>query len=234
MSRYAQATPRSADTKPVPVSRRIGVISDVHGNVPALASVLAHLSDLDEIWCLGDTLDVLDDPGVECWDMVDAACSIVLRGNHEDEFAAHSPRAMRMPVQHVSEDGRIGLWHGSPRMPLHEYVFTQEQADASLARAIELHPQIQLILVGHTHVPSLFARRMMIHDMTDPAPDGAAFDVFEPLLACPGSVGQSHNDGVAQWLELDVRDDGMSLRYRAERYRDARPPASMTISAKRQ
>ena len=35
---------------------RIGILSDIHGNLPALEAVLANVKkqDLDELYCLGD------------------------------------------------------------------------------------------------------------------------------------------------------------------------------------
>ncbi|MGH2519209.1 MAG: metallophosphoesterase family protein, partial [Chloroflexota bacterium] len=33
---------------------RVGIISDVHSNLPALAAVLRDMGRVDELWCLGD------------------------------------------------------------------------------------------------------------------------------------------------------------------------------------
>jgi predicted phosphodiesterase len=219
-----------APSADVPGMERIAVISDVHGNGPALTAALEQIerAGIGRIWCLGDTIDVLDDEGLACLDEVERVCEVVLKGNHEEEFAPDSPRFARMPIEHVTPDGRIGLWHGSPRRPLHEYVFHDEQATGSLEYAITRHPSIKLVLVGHTHVPSLFARGLTMHDWNDPAPADLEMPVFEPMLACPGSVGQAHDDGMAQWLELGV-GESIDLTFRAVRYREPLAPVSFTI-----
>ena len=64
--------------------RRIGVISDVHGNLPALEAVLANAEgeECREVWCLGDTFTGADSVG--CFDLVRERCKHVLFGNHEE------------------------------------------------------------------------------------------------------------------------------------------------------
>lgn len=64
---------------------RIGVISDIHGNLSAMETVLAflHRHAVDRIVCLGDAIDPL--PGsravIERLESLDVP---ILRGNHED------------------------------------------------------------------------------------------------------------------------------------------------------
>ena len=63
---------------------RVAIISDIHGNLPALEAVLQAVDGErpDEIWCLGDLVGYGPRPN-ECCDVVRASVQICLRGNHD-------------------------------------------------------------------------------------------------------------------------------------------------------
>lgn len=63
---------------------RIALISDIHGNLPALEAVLADIRTavVDEIICLGDIANVGPHPA-ECLDLVRSLNCVTLQGNHE-------------------------------------------------------------------------------------------------------------------------------------------------------
>lgn len=63
---------------------RIAVISDVHGNIPALQAVLADigLRGISRIICLGDMIGKGPNPDLAV-DMVRASCELVIMGNWE-------------------------------------------------------------------------------------------------------------------------------------------------------
>lgn len=63
---------------------RIAVISDIHGNVEALRSVLADIDtkDVESIICLGDIVGYGPDP-TECVEVVAERCEWSLMGNHD-------------------------------------------------------------------------------------------------------------------------------------------------------
>jgi len=67
---------------------RIGIISDVHGNLEALQSVwdLFESEKVDTIWCLGDIVGYGANPS-ECVSEVKSRCSIILKGNHDEVVA---------------------------------------------------------------------------------------------------------------------------------------------------
>jgi hypothetical protein len=58
------------------------VISDVHGNLPALEAVLADLGSVDTLVCCGDLVGYYPDVA-EVVDRVRALGALVVRGNHE-------------------------------------------------------------------------------------------------------------------------------------------------------
>src|SRR5580700_4170582 len=76
-----------------------GLISDIHGNLAALTSVIADMEEngAERVICLGDVVGYGPYPG-ECLDLV-RRCGAVLMGNHEEAllFGAENfnPRAKR-------------------------------------------------------------------------------------------------------------------------------------------
>ena len=65
----------------------IAVISDIHGNLPALTAVLADIDQrgMTRILCLGDVVGYGPEPG-DCLDLIQQRCQVTLMGNHD--FAA--------------------------------------------------------------------------------------------------------------------------------------------------
>lgn len=63
---------------------RIAVMSDIHGNAPALASVLADVERhaVDRIYVLGDVINGGPEPEA-CWSLVQERADGIVRGNHE-------------------------------------------------------------------------------------------------------------------------------------------------------
>jgi diadenosine tetraphosphatase ApaH/serine/threonine PP2A family protein phosphatase len=171
----------------------IALISDVHGNLPALEAVLAEIDELGRaqgepvrIWCLGDTVGYAAQPA-ECVDLVRARCEVVLAGNHDLAVVGDA---------RVNRDAVPGLFNGGPGAGIAYAVRTigpERMAwlaglePSRLLDNVELHhgsdrdpiweyvrteesatahlklQQRELGAVGHTHMPLLWE-----------LPDGAA------------------------------------------------------------
>jgi predicted phosphodiesterase len=61
---------------------QIGLISDMHGNLPALEAVLADMTDIDTIGCVGDVVGYNPWPAA-CVDRVREIASVTVQGNHD-------------------------------------------------------------------------------------------------------------------------------------------------------
>ena len=205
---------------------RVGVISDIHGNLHALEAVLTAIEGeaLDELWCLGDLVGYGPQPN-RCCALVAERAALCLIGNHDlgvlgrldlAEFSEDAAASARW-TQGVLDDasrrflealepsakrGQAELHHASARDPVWEYVLSPEVALASLAVATE-----PLVLVGHSHVAlalGLAGTRMDGGLM----PGGTELDLEagERWLVNPGSVGQPRDgDARAAYLVLDLR-----------------------------
>ena len=69
---------------------KILIIADIHANYRALTAVLETFSDADEVWCLGDIVEIGPCP-VECIRLVRESCRYVVQGNHDASFVAFDP-----------------------------------------------------------------------------------------------------------------------------------------------
>ena len=208
-----------------PLSRRVAVISDVHGNRQALDAVLAAISteDPDEVWCLGDLVGYGPQPN-ECCEKVAARADLCLAGNHDlvvlgtlemEDFAGDAAAAARWTqtvlrddarewLSSLSSSARVGneveLFHGSARDPVWEYVLSEEAAWWTLQAT-----QAPLVLVGHSHVPlALTPGSERVGGGVAGA--GAVVDLSAGRwLLNPGSVGQPRDgDPRAAFLLLEL------------------------------
>src|SRR5918997_5013933 len=157
---------------------RVAVVSDIHANRHAFEAVLADLrqAGADEVWCLGDLVGYGGQPN-ECVELAREHAALCLAGNHDlavtgalgiEEFsrgAAISARWTQTVIAEENlvflqgltpegEDAGIGLYHGSPRDPVWEYVLTVPLAE----RCLDAAPQ-RIALIGHSHIALAFVRR---------------------------------------------------------------------------
>jgi diadenosine tetraphosphatase ApaH/serine/threonine PP2A family protein phosphatase len=216
---------------------RVGVISDVHGNLAALEAALAAIDTVapDELWCLGDLVGYGARPN-ECCSTVRTRATTCLAGNHDlavrgtlaltdfsgdarvaaewtqtvlDEEAA----AYLATLEPSGERGGVELYHGSARDPVWEYVLTDEAALVTL-----LLTESQVVLVGHSHVALQVSIDESLELAGGPAPDGTELELgSRRWLLNPGSVGQPRDgDPRAAWLELDL--DAKTARFHRVAY----------------
>ncbi|ACV46506.1 MULTISPECIES: metallophosphoesterase family protein [Halomicrobium] len=192
---------------------RIGLLSDVHGNRPALDAVLDDLPPVDELVCVGDVVGYNPWPA-ECLERVRETCSVVVQGNHDrtvetPERYAHNEmaragleRARRAlddeqrewladrPPRTTIDGGRYRLAHSHPD-PDQLGTYVRPRQFPELRPYLDDHDGI---VVGHTHVQ---------HEAT----------VDDRLIVNPGSVGQPRDgDPRAAYAVLDTDDDSVELR----------------------
>ena len=206
-------------------TRRIALISDIHGNLPALEAVLAAVEEqrADAIWCLGDLVGYGAQPN-ECVDLTAGAVEICLIGNHDlvvidrldiSDFSANAAVAAEWTREQLTPEARqyleklepkdeghaIGLFHGSPRDPVWEYVLSSMAADDCIDTM-----DARVGAVGHSHVALAFWRKGEAPTAGAQSEEGASLDISEDRwLVNPGSVGQPRDgDPRASWLMLDL------------------------------
>jgi predicted phosphodiesterase len=191
---------------------RLGILSDIHANYPALSAALEVLrrEGCDQLYCLGDVVGYGGSPN-ECVDVVRANVKATVIGNHDaaasgrmdysyyyeaaknaldthaEELSEENLQWLReLPYTHKLEQHGVQLCHGSPVcLEDFEYVFLLEQARACLSMYDEL---LSLTLVGHSHLCRVFA-------LTDEDAEELPVEDFElrddrKYIVSVGSVGQ--------------------------------------------
>jgi len=205
------------------------IISDIHGNLPAFDTVLAHvdLDCIDQVWCLGDVVGYGPCPN-ECIDRLrELPDYLCVAGNHDwaaieridmVEFNPSAQIACRwtnarltsenkaylenLPTQVIQD--HCTLVHGSPREPIWEYIIYPSTA--------QLNFQFfgtQLCFVGHTHAPAIFREETSTHrfEISIPVPNQPIRIDDERLIINPGSVGQPRDgDPDAAYMIFDQEE----------------------------
>lgn len=155
---------------------RYAVLSDIHGNLEALNSVMEHLAleRIDRYFCLGDVVGYGANPS-ECLNRLIEIKALIVAGNHDyaclgklqiSWFNNSAREAViwtrgqlgfseldnlrKLPL--TATEGAFTLVHGSLKRPQRfEYIHDAAQAIDSIRVC-----KTQVCLVGHTHVPVLF------------------------------------------------------------------------------
>ncbi|MEX2644727.1 MAG: metallophosphoesterase family protein [Gaiellaceae bacterium] len=117
---------------------RIAVVSDVHGNLPALEAVLAEVRDVDALVCCGDV------EGEPCASVLTQAGARFVRGNAD--VGVDWPLTLELEVDGL---GRVLFCHGSPRSE-HE-ILTRVSPESRVQEALD-GVDAAVVVHGHTHV----------------------------------------------------------------------------------
>lgn len=219
------------------------LISDIHGNLDALKSVLADIEtrNVDRIVCLGDIIGYGPNP-CECLDLVMERCAWALMGNH-DFAVLYEPTSFNASAESASFWTRAQIEaepdaaarrrrfeflgslaiqrnfegtlcvHASPRRPINEYIF----ADDVITQPTKMQQIFEKIdthcFVGHTHVPGVFTNEPDFYPPNDL--NGVYhFSEQEKCIINPGSVGQPRDrDPRASYAV--ITDESVSF-YRVE------------------
>lgn len=212
---------------------RVALLSDVHGNLPALEAVIADVerTAVDAVWVLGDTVGYGADPNAVVERLQQLGALAVL-GNHDaaavgragtDGFNPVAAAAVRWTAAVLAEEaaawlaglpevrreGEVLLCHGTLRDPLWEYLFSEEAAHAHFA--LQTTP---VSVVGHTHVPLVLTDDGARVAGRRP-PVGERLDLPRSGRIClnPGSVGQPRDgDPRAAYALLDLSEGWFELR----------------------
>jgi diadenosine tetraphosphatase ApaH/serine/threonine PP2A family protein phosphatase len=223
-------------------STRYGVVADVHANLQALTQVVQYLDDarVEAIYCLGDVVGYGGDPE-DCIQIIRERCAGTVRGNHDHAvvdpslrgwFNEHARRAVERQAELLSPpelawlaelpptidlDG-VTLGHGGFANP-GRYRYIRDETDA----VVEFGAlATRYGLVGHTHVPAVFAQTAdgeICRVDIEGGEDAAAVDEREvPLgpyrgaIINPGAVGQPRDrDPRAACAVLDLGSDTVRI-----------------------
>ncbi|MDI7267311.1 MAG: metallophosphoesterase family protein [Myxococcota bacterium] len=214
---------------------RIGILSDVHGNLEALMAVVHAYRDesVDVLYSLGDTVGYGACPN-ECSKIVRGLVKATVLGNHDAAVCGRMDysyyyEAARSALDYhagmLAPDHRewlrslphtvridpfdIMLCHGSPARPEDfDYVFTEEQARGLLP----MHDRLPWVtFIGHSHLCRIFA---MSRERAYEIPVGRhVLDAGRKYVISVGSVGQPRDfDNRACFTVFDTGSSAIEFR----------------------
>jgi diadenosine tetraphosphatase ApaH/serine/threonine PP2A family protein phosphatase len=212
---------------------RIVVVADVHANLLALQAVIADAKAggaIDAIWSLGDMVGYGPEPR-QCIELLRSFPLRAISGNHDlaatgavttedfNPFAAEAShwtslelsggeKAWIDALPHTLVEGEFTLAHGTLKDPVWEYLMDTEAAAEHLA--VQTTPYG---LVGHTHVPLVFAEDEPSEAQEDPPEAGVQVLGPRRFVANVGSVGQPRDgDPRAAYGLVDTTERRLSFR----------------------
>jgi len=192
---------------------RIGLVSDIHANLPALEAVLEDMPSVDDVVCVGDVVGYNAWPAA-CIERVRSVASVTVQGNHDrnvetPERYVHNEMAhagLEHARSELDDDQRAWLAELPFRVDIAagDYLLVHSHPDEERRGSYvrprqfpEMRPYLDDydgIVLGHTHVQ---------HEAT----------VDGRLVVNPGSVGQPRdNDPRAAYAILDTDADSVELR----------------------
>ncbi|MBL4584810.1 MAG: metallophosphoesterase family protein, partial [Pseudomonadales bacterium] len=141
---------------------RIGIVSDIHGNIEGLDKALEKMGDVDKILCAGDAFDQFRFSN-EVIERLQSIGAEYILGNHEEMLlspagarAAESKevdkellewtRSRDYRFEMMIGDKRLKMFHSTPWDPRGEYVYPHSQALKQFAEA-----DTHYAIYGHTH-----------------------------------------------------------------------------------
>ncbi len=177
---------------------KLGIVSDIHGNLPGLQRALSLMGDVDELLCLGDCIYDYQFSNEVVALLRDREAQII-QGNHEEVFySSAGVRARERPGldptllafladqpsrRLLERDGmRVLMVHSTPWEPRGAYVYPHSAALAQFAEA-----DADVVLYGHTHAQVV--RR-----------------VGSVLVVNPGSAGDARDHSNGRLLSCAVLD----------------------------
>lgn len=214
------------------------IISDIHGNLVALETVLKHIKDqyVDEIFCLGDVIGYGPSP-CECLDKVMENCKVALLGNHDqgalfdpEGFNSGAERAIfwtRDQLEKVKGnqdqvDARWDFLGGLPRIHRDgDWLFVHGSARNPVNEYVfpediynqkKMEKLFSLItrgcFQGHTHVPGVFTES---RNFVTPEETNYVYEVSDQkFMVNVGSVGQPR-DGDPRACYVVQEDDRITF-----------------------
>lgn len=205
------------------------VLSDIHGNLQALAAVLRQCPEAsyDRLLVLGDLVGYGADPGPVLDRVRALGPHVVVRGNHDKvvcglmdlhSFNSHARLAAEWTARQLTEpqlaylrdlpagpllvDDVLEVWHGAPGDEDAYLVWIDDIRDAaSLGRR-------PLCLFGHTHVQGAYGSgegHPAVESGEHWTRTTLSIELDDRWLVNPGSVGQPRDgDSRAAWATIDL------------------------------
>ncbi len=202
------------------------VISDIHGNYPALKSIYdKELNNVDSVICVGDIVGLMGFPS-ETVELIINQSKHAVKGNHDISVLEHnkghvinpelSEFELNINQKYLSKEQKNWIVNLSPlkRIPEEKMLIAHAKPELALASGIEKgnagvskgkyvsvasnlnDEKYDFVLLGHTHNQAKVDCSKFGHDI---------------CILNPGSVGQNMNRGEADYAIIDTESKSSEL-----------------------
>ncbi len=217
---------------------RLGIFSDIHGNLEALQAVLKAMEDdsIDMTVHLGDLVGYNANPA-ECVELIHGAGSVCIMGNHDlavmqpeltRNFNAVAHEALNYARRQLNGSSlkfmknfhstfsimeSFLFCHGTPES-LFSYILNVFQARRTFHMLHKQQPAIQVCFYGHTHQQRVWVLNPQGKVFALPlAYSSILLNPDNHYLINPGSVGQPRQqDNRARYLVFDVNRQTVTFK----------------------
>lgn len=183
---------------------RIALISDIHGNLEALQTVLADIENrgIQRIFCLGDIIAKGVHPSA-CFSLIKEKCEVIIQGNCDAYFSKTYPNeqlneriiwnqslisqeernellALPFSYDFYMSGSLIRLVHASPKAndePIHSYRSLQDKMQVFLPTEKTGEGVADIIIYGHTHTP--YVEKAFHHTLINAGSVGNPIEVIQ-------------------------------------------------------
>ncbi|RAL26355.1 metallophosphoesterase family protein [Thermoflavimicrobium daqui] len=223
--------------------RSYAVITDIHGNYPALATVLKEIAKLsvDQIFCLGDMIGI----GPYSNEVLETVFSLdnitIITGNHDEAVYAlvnnqpypvshlkekehHRWIADQLSVEHAHHLSKLPRWASIENSSIHlvhfhlqkqkEYAHISENPYTSTGKAYPV-PEIDMKKIFQDYTNHALVLFGHVHDTYQ-------FSIGQTLFFNPGSLGCNHQPyarfGLVKINDQNVQADFQAVWYDKDEY----------------
>ena len=212
---------------------RYAIFGDIHANLEALNTVLAHAEEqgCDFYACLGDIVGYGGNP-LECLEKIQSMDCPVVKGSHDEDSAqlgsagntnpiareaqewtynqlSEEQREWLLKLRYVKQIDNFTIVHSSLDQP-QQWHYITNKFDATACMAYQF---TQLCFVGHSHVPQIYIKDATVSSVND---YHVQIEPDKKYLINIGSVGQPRDgDWRARYAIYDS-DQSIVNIYRLE------------------
>ena len=216
---------------------RIAIISDIHGNIEALNTVLDDIKSkgIDKIYCLGDIIAKGSHP-VECINQIRKNCEVILKGNCEEHYTSDVDLSGKGQLEIDRITWNKNMLDDESSLFLHNLPYCYEfYMSGRLIRLLHAHPEridkfagnidsikniYELVLPSENtisdekadvliygHIHTPYVQKIYNRYIINPGSVGNALDVFRN----PEKDGNTKNTTVANYLILSGNLDSRNI-----------------------
>jgi putative phosphoesterase len=217
---------------------KIAILSDLHGNMPAIEKVIADLKtrQIERVFCLGDLVSGPLWPR-ESIELLMQQDWTFVRGNHDRNLVESAPEKLgdsdayaykQLDKSHLDwlatlpatleVDDTFLLCHGSPVKDITYLLETIENGRVRLSTPEEIRPKLNgahlpLILCGHSHTPRVVT---LNNDLTIVNPGSVGLPAYED--ASDGYFVVENGSPHARYAVIEKTTDGWNAEIVLLRY----------------